>query len=906
LVPVTIGRTLQGGVSFPDAGFGFALQAAGSDAPIQTSSGVFFGNVGGAQDAADFEVNANEVGAESFVQIRSAASPQSYVLHFQLPVGAHLEIAQTNHPIAHDPPTAIEIVQGDTPLGYLYQPNAVDATGAPVPAHATIDGSNVVLSVSDKGADVQYPVLLDPLLAVQNSVACDDSWARWAGWSFTEWDTYENPSAQWWFGQAVDNCSYYPGLYVSMPTWNPFQAGNFGAYEIAAPAGAYISEAGWGVTDHIPLASALLMGLYEPAQGAFEGGVSTYNGSSWASGNPADYPQELVGQTVAVCTTQCPAPAVGGNEAMFGIQATVNVYTSEQKAIVGTENATVQLGDVNPPTVTGLPASTTGWVNDSGKPYNGPVTFQASGLGVQSITYPGSGLAPTTLTNSGCGDPYTVPCVTLPIPESYSFTLPEGVTDVTASATDPTGTTTTETSIMKIDRTPPTVTLSGALWNARVMDDGTDTDMLSQAYPVSVTASDGSLGSPSTERSGVSSISISVDGRQVDSLNQSCPPSSCTGTLNWSFDPSAYSPGDHTISVGATDQAGNTSSPATWTVTVANPTDYPPAIQPNSVVYSYNAGTAPTNSTIPDDYPQGFTASTGNYGGPAPYPSPYTYVYPKWTKATAENLGCQAAQQHRHGWIALHFGSMKYRNGQDETITQGTDGAWYPFSTDLQFAEAYAEGLHKCNLSGLVALAMTVANDVQNTTALGADWGTQVRNLGVFLRTHGLSTHISNVGGLDVEGTYSAPQPVFDWINGYGTTTQAFLADFGSLDSCPPSPGTNCNVPGDAPGNPTRYWTQADYFDIAASAVSFAVTSVYIPQVHYNISAREVQALSYWGYRHIGFALYVGGAESEGDTGGKGFGADAAWHALFTQLNTARGHAYTSESRLPFNLFVFQ
>jgi hypothetical protein len=552
LVPVTIAGSLQGGVTFPNADFGFALQASGSDKPIQTASGVFFANAGGAANATDFEVNANPAGAETFLQIRSASSPQSYVMHFNLPAGAHLEVAQTDHPIPHDPPTAIEIVQGDKPLGYVYQPNAVDATGAPVPAHATIDGSNVVLSVSDQGPGVEYPVLLDPLVAAQNSYVCNAGWTPWPGWTFAEWDTYENPSLQWWFGQAVDNCSYYPGLYVSMPTNNPFQAGNYGAYEITAPAGAYISDAGWGGSTHFPLASALLMGLYEPAQGVFESGVSNFNGSSWASGNPVDYQQQIVNQLVAVCTSQCPAPAVGGNEAMFGIQATVTVYTSLQRAIVGTESASVLLGDVNPPTVTGLPASTTGWVNDSGKTYPGTVTFQASGLGVQSITYPGSGLTPTTVTNTGCGDPYTAPCLTQPLPENYSFTLPEGVTHVTASATDPVGTTTTETSVMNIDRTPPPAPGTSGLNSG---------DEFFAASPEILTITPTDPPAPgATASSGPATVSISLDGGAATTLP-------CTSQCSWT--PSAGLPaGGHTVSVRTSDGAGNVGPAKTLTFQV--------------------------------------------------------------------------------------------------------------------------------------------------------------------------------------------------------------------------------------------------------------------------------------------------------------------------------------------------
>jgi hypothetical protein len=223
LVPVTIGKDLASGVTFPGEGFGFSLQASGSDAAVSSPSGVFFGNVGGSASASDFEVNPVPSGVESYIQVRSAASPDSYALHMNLPAGARMEIAQTSNPIKGDPPTAIEIVQGTQPLGYVYQPTAVDADGTAVPSHARIVGQNIVLTVAHRGADVHYPVLLDPLVTTYDSGACDNNVPpggpagvpTWAGWNFTEADTYRNPSVGWGFGEAIDNCAYFPGLYTT-------------------------------------------------------------------------------------------------------------------------------------------------------------------------------------------------------------------------------------------------------------------------------------------------------------------------------------------------------------------------------------------------------------------------------------------------------------------------------------------------------------------------------------------------------------------------------------------------------------------------------------------------------------------------------------------------------------------
>jgi hypothetical protein len=550
LVPVMIGQQLQGGVTFPGAGFGFALQAAGSDQPLETSSGVFFGNVGGAADATDFQVNAVPSGAESFLQIRAASSPQSYVLHFQLPAGARLEIAQTDDPIAHDPPTAIEVVQGDTPLGYLYQPSAVDATGAPIPSHATIEGSNVVLSVSDQGAGVQYPVLLDPLVTTENSGNCtkDNGSPTWDGWSFGEWDTYENPSEQLWFGEAVDNCAYYPGLYTSMPPGNAFAAGNYGEYYITAPAGSYISGALFGGAGHAPYDSDLIMGLYEPTQNAFESGVYNDSGSAWVYGNPAVYGQEISNLTLGTCTIDCAAPGVDGNMAFFGIQAASTVHMGTNKAFVGADIGLLYLGDDHPPTVSGLPPSTTGWTNDAN--YSGTITAQDVGLGLTSVSYPGTNGATQTATLApGCGDPYNGHQCPLSDPEPYSVSLPDGITTLQASATDVTGNTTNPVaaSTMEIDTTPPPAPATSGLNSG---------DDFFAASPETLTITPTDPPAPgATASSGPATVSISLDGGTATTL-------ACTSQCSWT-PPADLPAGTHTASVYTTDNAGNVGPPKT-------------------------------------------------------------------------------------------------------------------------------------------------------------------------------------------------------------------------------------------------------------------------------------------------------------------------------------------------------
>jgi hypothetical protein len=93
--------------------------------------------------------------------------------------------------------------------------------------------------------------------------------------------------------------------------------------------------------------------------------------------------------------------------------------------------------------------------------------------------------------------------------------------------------------------TQPVINLSGSLFSAT---DGWVNQL--QSYQLVATAQD---------ISGATQLQLKIDGQQVDSVSQSCAAGGCSLSHTFIVSPADYEGGSHSISLVATDQAGNTS-----------------------------------------------------------------------------------------------------------------------------------------------------------------------------------------------------------------------------------------------------------------------------------------------------------------------------------------------------------
>lgn len=185
---------------------------------------------------------------------------------------------------------------------------------------------------------------------------------------------------------------------------------------------------------------------------------------------------------------------------------------------------------------------------------------------------------------------------------------------ITVTVRDHAGNVTTRT--LELDRTPPTIAVSGALTEG--LKEGTT------EYPLHVHATDGE---PEFPQSGVRKIEIAVDGETVETVEQTCRFGSCSMNAEWTFDTAIYGFEPHEIAVSAVDQAGN------------QETRYLPVAAPNgSIPACSSTGSVESPADEVEELPGGGKNYIyyGSDGELIEYPIPPTGFDPK--TATAEEL----------------------------------------------------------------------------------------------------------------------------------------------------------------------------------------------------------------------------------------------------------------------------
>lgn len=493
--PLQIGGSVGDGVELTDAGFSLVYEGREDAELVEANDRAFASEV--ATDT-DLVVAPRPKGVEVGWIVRSPRAPQSFTLRVEMPEGAMLRRARSENPIPGDPPEAIEVAQGDETVGYIYPPLAYDADGVPVASKADIDGDKVVVSVDHRDGDFRFPILVDPEVIVPGSFS-----AQWPGWTFAnmapnprEGTGASNPGNNF-FGAAVNDLAYAPGLYQSMPTHTWFDNGAYAHWLYQAPANTYIYRATLGSISHYPYdyqgyrLSSWFHGLMTPPYSGWQSPVNYQDQSGGLGPNPFSSTVATTNRTHDFCfLTRCDRnKGSEQNLAIFGIQATNPfggaLYTDASKARVPMGWANIYLGDRNLPTVTQAPSSATQWVNDAGGNHQAQIKASDIGLGVKRYTLTGARDGTITGQNGCTGDVHRSACPKDPPPYTFTYRLDEGVRTMGFYAHDVVDNqSATRTWTQRIDRSAPSIAFSGPAYDRRQ-------SMPRSAYALRVTASDG-------------------------------------------------------------------------------------------------------------------------------------------------------------------------------------------------------------------------------------------------------------------------------------------------------------------------------------------------------------------------------------------------------------------------------
>ena len=545
LVDVSLPKTADAPIQVGNAGL--TLTAVGADPtalarPLGEES-LFVPEV--AEDAS-LLLSPISGGVELSAMLASAESPHQLEFAVTLPPNTQLVPAEGGANVVDDDGTVLDRITA---------PKAVDADGNDLSVALIVKEGAIVLSLSVGEAEPAYPIYVDPEVIEEN-------WWGFADTSklfYWNWQWAGVPSAETYIGQRspiVDN--WGNGLYVRSKSATNYPAGSYGRWWFAPQ----------GATTY--MRRVILGPMHYDAHGCTANEPHPYigvwnNGGFWSVLNNA-YP---TGWATWIDTGEGNLGA-GAHTAFVGIEAAgaVNLKCGHDYALNG---AVLYLTDPENPTVSPAGGIPGGWVNAStGFTISLPVSDP--GLGVKSarISPDGSPEIPQTLSCTGS--------VASPCPATYTFLYPvsgssfdEGEKQLRFSARDALEkTSNTYEATVRVDRTPPEVTLDGQLAEATdevggkkaEEEDPTKFDALSlPVYNLAINAVDGSTASGATKRSGVKSIEVFLDKgtTPVKSWTESsCPLSSCGMSKVFTLKLNELSAEiHHTLLIKVQDFAGN-------------------------------------------------------------------------------------------------------------------------------------------------------------------------------------------------------------------------------------------------------------------------------------------------------------------------------------------------------------
>jgi hypothetical protein len=541
------------------------LRLANRAAPAQIVGGkLIYAN---AAEDSDLVLASTPTGVQVYWQARSIESPTSFDLEFSLPDGDSLE----------PDGTGAKIVRGDELLYEIAPPHASDAQGADVPSSYSINGNTLTAELDHRSGSYAYPVVLDPTV--------DNYWTTTANPNGGGWHDNADialPGGWAWgqtvpgFGAQAGSRDWGRGLYTWSSPNTSFPSLSYAWWAYQAPNNSYAYAASFiNVINQPTNGTCITEGFYNNGAGVLhdwvrnsqfvQGGSTQWQPGPYSSCNTwltNDSKLHCIQVSAGNCVdTGSPHNMVGFQSWMWGDGMRYGIGMSYMAG------ALVYLSDGETPNLTSVTTpGTTGW--QTGGTRTVGVSAHDPGLGVHSVNLNIPGTAPSIATQA-CAGTAAYPCST---DWGHTFTysldsLPEGDNVLNTVAYDAGGRGSSfYTWHVKVDRQGPAITTSGPL------QDRNGKTIFADTYPLNITATDGSGSAP---RSGVAHLTVTLDAGTANAStainrSQSCSTDSCSMSDTFNLIGADLAPGSHTVTITATDLAGNAPSTKVLTFTTAD------------------------------------------------------------------------------------------------------------------------------------------------------------------------------------------------------------------------------------------------------------------------------------------------------------------------------------------------
>jgi YD repeat-containing protein len=490
-------------------------------------------------------------GLELSAMLASRNSPQQLAFEVSLPAGTQLRAGESG---------GAEVVEAEGGVvATVSAPRTVDAQGTEVPTTLSVEGSTLAISVLHQEMDVAYPLFVDPEIIEDWSGFADGSKLNHWQWG---WGGGVGPEDFIGMRWCITQPCWGNGLYIRARSNFQYWAGNWARWWFT-PQGqtTFMHRVILGPVNY----EARGCTSYEPHP--YVGVWNDYTG--WKVLSNA-YPTgwgsyiDTGGQHLGPGTRTVFAGIHAG--------ATVKLACGRDYRLGG---ATLFLDDPEQPTAHPAWGYNGGWIkNGDGLTIHAPASDPGLGVHAGYLSLGGSVPMDHVL---GCNGHYSNPC-----PANHTFQFPVGAASLDQgektyrfSVNDALGkTSNTQEWAMKVDRSPPEISLSGELAVAtdEVGKEGEGVDTKDKPLPLpvynlTIDASDGRVGTPEEplapeeRRSGVKKIEVFLNGspNPLQTFEAPpCPDGNCSLSRVFTLKLNEITAGkEHDLRLVATDFAGN-------------------------------------------------------------------------------------------------------------------------------------------------------------------------------------------------------------------------------------------------------------------------------------------------------------------------------------------------------------
>ena len=450
LVDLEVGSSADEGLEIGEEDIGVTqIGAEDADATRMGDMNLLFSDVSEG-DHVDLLVSPTSRGVELFDVLRSVDSPDTLRFALDLPAGSELRPADGG---------AAEVIdaEGKTSL-QIARPWARDAQGTTVPVEMTVEGNQLVLVVEHQEGDFAYPILVDPAI-----------YQDW-GWWFEQKNLGGIPyfkeqlsAGNWWTQIGTKNGTWPSWDGLAIATVNGTHGSGTGGYYIMAPnTNSYIA----GATINPFYRNNANCSAPNPYPHPYDY-AGLWNGTNW-------YMQYETAQKQGWFTMK--EPGTWATQLSFGLGTAGGYIPCWRHIMAG--GIGIWLDDWAGPGFTAPSGAPSGWI-DGKTLFTIATTASDAGLGVNRVKLLAADQSGQPIVGdkqpSNCTGLYTSRC-----PTSFyaAFTqtggsFGQGVRSAKIYVSDPTGKSAESGSIpLKVDLTPPDVTLEGKLAAATDADEG--------------------------------------------------------------------------------------------------------------------------------------------------------------------------------------------------------------------------------------------------------------------------------------------------------------------------------------------------------------------------------------------------------------------------------------------------